>query len=133
MAHRFSMNVYYEDTDLAGIVYYANYFKFIERARSEALKAVGVDQNELKQREMFFVVRKLEAEFLRAAKLHDHLTVTSSVVKVGGVSINLFQSIYLMKTVIFQCSVKLALVSGLRPIRLSNDLRKSFKKINEFG
>ena len=67
--HEFSCRVYYEDTDLAGLVYYANYLKFIERARSEWLRELGIDQNRFRINEgKVFVVRKIEAEYLAAAK-----------------------------------------------------------------
>ena len=63
MSHRFALRVYYEDTDLAGIVYYANYLKFIERARSEMIRELGIDQTRLKQEQgIVFAVRRVEAD-----------------------------------------------------------------------
>ena len=65
----FQCRVYYEDTDLAGIVYYANYLKFIERARSEWVRSIGLDQNVLrKDHGLVFAVRKIEADYLKSAK-----------------------------------------------------------------
>ena len=61
-SHRFPVRVYYEDTDLAGIVYYANYLKFIERARSEWVREIGVDQRAMKEQRIVFAVRRVEAE-----------------------------------------------------------------------
>lgn len=75
--HRFAIRVYYEDTDLAGIVYYANYLKFIERARSEWLRAAGLDQAALKAEGAAFAVRHLEADYLAPARFDDLLTVQS--------------------------------------------------------
>ena len=66
--HRFDLRVYYEDTDLAGIVYYANYFKFIERARSEWVRALGIDQLALKDQDgVVFAVRSLTADYISPA------------------------------------------------------------------
>ena len=77
MSHTHAVRVYYEDTDLAGIVYYANYLKFIERARTEWIEALGVDQRELKARDgIVFAVRRIEADYLRPAKFADELAVS---------------------------------------------------------
>jgi acyl-CoA thioester hydrolase len=76
VAHRHSLRVYYEDTDLAGIVYYANYLKFIERARTEWVASLGVDQMALRAAEgIVFAVRRVEADFLRPARFGDDLVV----------------------------------------------------------
>ena len=72
MSHSMILRVYYEDTDLAGIVYYANYLKFIERGRSEWLRALGIDQAALKrQAGLVFAVRRIEADYLRPARFDD--------------------------------------------------------------
>ena len=75
MTHRFPVRVYYEDTDLAGIVYYANYLKFIERARSEWVKELGIDQNRMKAEGLVFAVRRVEADYLAPARFDDDLVV----------------------------------------------------------
>ena len=91
-AHQFRTRVYYEDTDLAGIVYYANYLKFIERARTEWVTSLGVDQMALKAREgIVFAVRRVEADFLRPAKFGDDLLVETTVQSLGGARIVLEQ------------------------------------------
>ena len=80
MAHRFACRVYYEDTDLAGIVYYANYLKFIERARSEWVAALGIDQRALRaEAGMVFAVRRIEADYLAPARFGDVLEVTTAI------------------------------------------------------
>ncbi|MFN4130522.1 MAG: tol-pal system-associated acyl-CoA thioesterase [Paracoccaceae bacterium] len=95
MAHRFDLRVYYEDTDLAGIVYYANYLKFIERARSEWVRACGVDQGRLKAEDgIVFAVRRVEADYLRPAVFDDLLTVTTDLVEMGGAKIVLDQAVW---------------------------------------
>ncbi|WP_333816055.1 tol-pal system-associated acyl-CoA thioesterase [Tabrizicola sp.] len=90
--HQFRTRVYYEDTDLAGIVYYANYLKFIERARTEWVASLGVDQMVLKAREgIVFAVRRVEADFLRPAKFGDDLLVETTIQSLGGARIVLEQ------------------------------------------
>lgn len=94
MPHRFSTRVYYEDTDLAGIVYYANYLKFIERARSEWIAALGIDQMAMRAAEgVVFAVRRVEADYLRPAKFGDDLTVETSLQSAGGARLVLEQVI----------------------------------------
>jgi acyl-CoA thioester hydrolase len=91
-SHRFTVRVYYEDTDLAGIVYYANYLKFIERARTEWVASLGIDQMALKAREgIVFAVRRVEADFLRPAKFGDDLVVETTLQALGGARIVLEQ------------------------------------------
>src|SRR6056297_2779640 len=79
--HRFEVRVYYEDTDLAGIVYYANYLKFIERARTEWVRGLGVDQTALRaEAGIVFAVRRLEADYIASARFDDLLAVTTEAV-----------------------------------------------------
>ncbi len=79
MIHRFAVRVYYEDTDLAGFVYYANYLKFIERARSEWVRELGVDQAKMKaETGVVFAVRRVEADYFMPANYDDELVVETS-------------------------------------------------------
>jgi acyl-CoA thioester hydrolase len=92
--HLFSTRVYYEDTDLAGIVYYANYLKFIERARSEWVASLGIDQMALRASQgVVFAVRRVEADFLRPAMFGDDLVVETSLQTAGGARLVLEQAI----------------------------------------
>jgi acyl-CoA thioester hydrolase len=92
MTHTHAVRVYYEDTDLAGIVYYANYLKFIERARTEWVEALGVDQVALKARDgIVFAVRRVEADYLRPARFADELVVETRLQSLGGARIVLEQ------------------------------------------
>jgi acyl-CoA thioester hydrolase len=94
LVHRFSLRVYYEDTDLAGIVYYANYLKFIERARTEWVASLGLDQMALKAREgVVFAVRRVEADFLRPAKFGDDLVVETVLQSMTGARLVLEQAV----------------------------------------
>lgn len=93
-AHRLPVRVYYEDTDLAGIVYYANYLKFIERGRSEWVRAMGVDQVALRASHgIVFAVRRVEADYLRPGKFADDLTVTTRLREMGGARIVVEQEV----------------------------------------
>lgn len=93
--HETTIRVYYEDTDLAGIVYYANYLKFIERARSEWVRGLGIDQGALKREAgIVFAVRRVEADYLRPAVFDDLLTVTTRLLALGGARIELEQVVW---------------------------------------
>lgn len=106
--HQFRTRVYYEDTDLAGIVYYANYLKFIERARTEWVASLGVDQRTLKAREgVVFAVRRVEADFLRPAKFGDDLVVETTLQSLGGARLVLEQVVLRGGERLFQAVVTL--------------------------
>jgi acyl-CoA thioester hydrolase len=75
--HRFPVTVYYEDTDMAGIVYYANYLRYIERARSEIVEQMGVDQNAMRAAGIVFAVTRVEADYIGSARLGDRLTIVT--------------------------------------------------------
>jgi acyl-CoA thioester hydrolase len=90
--NQFRTRVYYEDTDLAGIVYYANYLKFIERARTEWVEGLGIDQMALRATEgIVFAVRRVEADYLRPAKFGDELVVETVLTTIGGARLVLEQ------------------------------------------
>ncbi|RZS78201.1 tol-pal system-associated acyl-CoA thioesterase [Pigmentiphaga kullae] len=89
---RFPIRVYYEDTDAGGVVYYANYLKFFERARTEWLRALGVEQRALADRTgCIFVVRGIDTQYRRPAALDDSLTIRSQVSRLGKASIDFLQ------------------------------------------
>lgn len=128
MPHRFSIRVYYEDTDLAGIVYYANYLKFIERARTEWVRSQGIDQTALKRDEgIVFAVRRVEADYLSPAQFDDLLTVETAPIQIGGARIVLSQSVLRGALTLFQSKVTLAALTETgKPARLSQELRGTF-------
>jgi acyl-CoA thioester hydrolase len=113
----FQCRVYYEDTDLAGIVYYANYLKFIERARSEWVRNLGLDQNILrKDHGIVFVVRKVEADYLKSAKFDELLLISTELQKKTRVRLNFSQEIYRDSDLIFRATlviVPLSVAGGL--------------------
>ncbi|WP_282025599.1 tol-pal system-associated acyl-CoA thioesterase [Limimaricola cinnabarinus] len=126
MSHRFEIRVYYEDTDLAGIVYYANYLKFIERARTEWVRGLGIDQSRLKSETgIVFAVRRLEADYLTPARFDDLLTVETRLVEIGGARITLEQAVRRGETACFGARVQLVALSDTgRPARLPAKLRE---------
>lgn len=88
------MRVYYEDTDAAGIVYYANYLKFAERGRTEALRAIGIEQRDFAAKTgVVFAVRRLRAEFILPARLDDDLEVVTRTTDIGGATLTMEQVI----------------------------------------
>ena len=113
----FQCRVYYEDTDLAGIVYYANYLKFIERARSEWVRNLGLDQNVLrKDHGIVFAVRKVEADYLKSAKFDELLLISTELQKKTRVRLNFSQEIYRDSNLIFRANlviVPLSVAGGL--------------------
>ena len=109
------IRVYYEDTDLGGIVYHANYLKFCERARSELFFEKGLVPLD---GDSSFVVTKMEIDFLGSAKLADILTVTTKVLEKKKVSIILLQEIYKDEKKIFGAIIKLAYLNNGKPIQI---------------
>ena len=126
MAHCFTLRVYYEDTDLAGIVYYANYLKFIERARTEWVREIGVDQAALKaEAGIVFAVRRVEADYLRPARFDDLLVVETRVLKATGARLVLGQDVLCNEATLFRAEVTLvALTDNGTPARFPPDIRQ---------
>ena len=106
----FHLKIFYEDTDLAGIVYYANYLKFIERARSEMLSNLNISQKELFEDGKFFVVTDLKAKYLSPAFFCDNLEVVTELQEVKGASLLLSQKVFRSTELLFKASINLALL-----------------------
>ena len=125
--HSLAVRVYYEDTDLAGIVYYANYLKFIERARSEWLRALGVDQAAMKAESgRVFAVRRIEADYLRPARFDDLLGIATTLVQITAARIVLDQEVRRDGAALFRARVTLACLDGAgRPVRLPSALTRA--------
>jgi len=105
MIHRFPIRVYYEDTDMAGIVYYANYLKFIERARSEWVRDLGVDQVQMKADGLVFAVRRVEADYLLPARYDDTLVVQTEMAPGSGVRLVVRQDVLRGEVLLFSAVV----------------------------
>lgn len=113
-----TVRVYYEDTDAGGIVYYANYLKFFERARTEWLRSLGIHQQDLLSAEgAAFVVRSASVEYLGAARLDDELTLRLNIEKLGRASVQFSQQAWRGDTLLASASVKVGCVDAatLRP------------------
>jgi len=125
MIHTFRLRVYYEDTDFGGIVYYANYLKYIERARSEWVRDRGVDQRRMKEDTgIVFAVRRVEADYLSPARFDDALEVRTEFLEFGSAKVILRQEIWRDDTLLFVGTVTLvAIGEDGRPTRIPAVLR----------
>jgi acyl-CoA thioester hydrolase len=125
VSHLFRCRVYYEDTDLAGIVYYANYLKFIERARSEWVRDLGIDQAALRADDgLVFAVRRIEADYLAPARFGDDLEVETDAVSSTAARLVLRQTVSTDGQTLFRALVTIvALTASGRPARLPAGLR----------
>lgn len=125
MTHRFTIRVYYEDTDLAGIVYYANYLKFIERARTEFVRDLGIDQGRLREETgIVFAVQRIEADYISPACFDDVLVAETTVEALTPARIVLIQRMRRDGVMLFDSRVTLvALGQGGRATRLPAELR----------
>ena len=132
MSHKFKVRVFYEDTDFAGLVFYANYFKFVERARSEAIREVGIYQAELKQKNNEnFVVRKLVAEFHHSAKFDDDLLIVTRVNGLRKASFKTVQCLYCGSKLLFECESVIVFVRNGYASRLPESLLSAINAINK--
>ena len=123
--HTFPLRVYYEDTDLAGIVYYANYLKFIERARSEWVRGLGIDQALLRaEHGLVFAVRRVEADYLRPALFDDVVTVQTTLSEHSGARLVLDQAVLRGVQTLFTARVTLVCLTATgTPTRFPATLR----------
>jgi len=130
MTHHFALRVYYEDTDLAGIVYHANYLKFIERARSEMVRAAGISQSAMKAAGgIVFAVRRMQVEFLAPAKFEDELAVETRVVALSGARLDLDQEVRRGDLVLFQARVQVVCLDAKgRATRIPADIRQKLTR-----
>jgi acyl-CoA thioester hydrolase len=119
------LRVYYEDTDFSGSVYHASYLRFLERGRTELLRARGVDQSALFAggSGSFFAVRAMSLDFLKPARMDDQLIVETVVEELGGASIKMDQRISRGCEILLKAKVKIALVGSGRAQRLPADLK----------
>ncbi|HEX4367360.1 MAG TPA: tol-pal system-associated acyl-CoA thioesterase [Rhodopila sp.] len=120
-SHRYSLRVYYEDTDAGGVVYHANYLRYAERARTEALREAGIPHAELvEQFNLMFMVNRAEIDYVRPAILDDTLVVETETSDVGGATVLLRQTVSSPKGVCATVRIKLACVriGGNKPARI---------------
>ena len=120
-SHSLELRVYYEDTDAGGVVYHARYLAFAERARTEALRALGVPHEALVRNEgLIFVVRRIKMDYLRPARLDDLLTVVTEPIEIGAATAALRQDFTVGGQAVAKMDVQLACVRGSdgRPVRI---------------
>jgi len=111
MTHLFPLRVYYEDVDLAGIVYYANYLRYAERGRSEMVRELGISQLEMKAADVVFVVTRVVADYKTPARYDDELTVETVISTLKGATMVMDQRILRGDTLCFEASITVACMS----------------------
>ncbi len=127
------VRVYYEDTDAAGIVYYANYLKYFERARSEWLRALGFEQRGLAELGIAFAARSIAVEYLKPARLDDALNVVSEIESLGRAQIVFAQRVLRQADgeLLLTSSMRIACIAtaGMRPAAMPQDIYQTFKAL----
>lgn len=129
----FPARVYYEDTDAGGVVYYANYLKYAERARTEFIRALGVNQQEALAEDMCgFMVRSLNIEYKAPAVLDDLLAVSCELIEMKGAGAEMKQEIYCGDKLLAKIEIKLAYVSlsKKRPVRIPEEFVKKVESLS---
>ena len=124
-SHSMEIRVYYEDTDFSGVVYHASYLRFLERGRTEFLRAIGVRQNDLHAAEaLAFVVRRMTIDWLKPALMDDLVTVETRPAELKGASLLLTQRIIRGEDVLLAAEVLVAVIAGGRPVRIPAAVRE---------
>jgi len=132
--HHFALRVYFEDTDVSGVVYHANYLKYMERARSDMLRAAGIDQREaIESGEGVYVVADLEIKYRSSARLDDDLLVLSKVLEVRAASCTIHQRVMRGTDVLSDGRVTAAFISGGRPKRQPRAWVEIFQRLTREG
>lgn len=127
--HSFALTVYYEDTDMAGVVYYANYLRYIERARSEIVEQVGLDQNAMRTQGTVFVVTRVEADYISPARMGDRLEVVTTHRAASPVRWSFDQEVQRSGKVLFRAHViAVTMTTGGKPLRLPAEIRAIGRK-----
>lgn len=131
--HVFPIRVYYEDTDMGGIVYHANYLKFIERARSAWVRDLGIDQNAMRDHDgLIFAVRRVEADYLGPARFDDMLDVETRTLTLTGARLVMEQKVIRGADVVFEARVTVAcLTLGGKPVKLPASLRTALSRAHQ--
>ena len=121
---KFKTKVYYEDTDSGGVVYYANYLKFIERARTNLIQELGFSLKSLSEKhDCHFVVKNIYCSYIQSAKLEDELSIKTKFFDIKKASFELEQNIYMDDKVIFKSKVLMVNISSTgKPIKIPNAL-----------
>ncbi|EPJ50061.1 MAG: hypothetical protein OFPI_20880 [Osedax symbiont Rs2] len=128
MPFSFPVRVYIEDTDIGGIVYYVNYLKFMERARTEFLRSHAVEQQLLQQQGYLFVVKSVSCNYKRSAKLDDQLEVTVAIGKVSAASVLFTQTVLVDQQLLCSALVEVVCVDAvtMKPTRFPQQIKQIF-------
>ena len=129
--HRFALRVYFEDTDTAGIVYYANYFRFMERARSDMLRALGVDQRAaLEGGEGVYAVAEAKIKYRQPARLNDDLVVVTDLLEIRAATVLIHQRVMRGDEILTDATVTAAFLSPEgRPRRQPREWVETFERL----
>lgn len=122
--YKFKTKVYYEDTDAGGVVYYANYLKFIERARTNLIQGLGFSLKSLSETyDSHFIVKNIHCNYIQSAKLEDELTIQTNFIEIKKASFELEQNIFKDDKVIFESKVLMVNInSSGKPIKIPDSL-----------
>ena len=132
LPHSYTLRVYYEDTDAGGVVYYANYLKFAERARSELLRSIGSGNIKLMAEfGVSFAVSSCAIKYRLPAKLDDMLEVRTGVTKIGGATMSMVQEVYRGGDILVEMNVQMACLNKVgQPTRLPKLIRDSVNSVS---
>jgi acyl-CoA thioester hydrolase len=131
VTHQHTIRMYYEDTDAGGVVYYANYLRFAERARTEYLRSLGFENSQIRDKHgIIIVVKSVEAEYLSPARLDDVLVMRSRLLSVKNTSFVIEQKAYRNDVCIFNMTIVLVCVDEVqgKPARIPDDLKAAFQE-----
>ncbi len=126
---QYTLKIYYEDTDAGGVVYYANYLKFIERARTEMINKLGFTlATLLKEYDRLFLVKKIECDYIESCKLEDTLNVQSNILVLKNASLELEQNLLKQNKIIFRSKIVMVCVNSQgAPSKIPNELHSLMK------
>jgi len=131
----YKLRVYIEDTDAGGIVYYVNYLKFMERARTEFMRAAGFGKQGIFNHDLMFVVRDVDVKYCQPATLDDELDVSATIVRLGGASMCLQQTVRRDGVILADGRITIACVSrdALKPQRMPNEMITALRATHGTG
>jgi acyl-CoA thioester hydrolase len=128
----FPVRIYFEDTDSGGVVYHANYLKFMERARTEWLRTLGIDQRKLKLHDhIMFVVHRIDIQYKFPARFNDDLVVRSELNRIGSSKIEFRQMIYRQNEMLIDASVDVACIDSekFKPVRIPSTIKQTMESL----
>ena len=126
------IRIYFEDTDSGGVVYHSNYLKFMERARTEWLRSIGIDQRHLKQdHQIMFVVHRIDIQYKFPARFNDDLIVKSELKDIGSSKIEFRQMIYRNDEMLIDASVDIACIDSekFKPVRIPPTIKQTMESL----